>query len=287
MEGNMQIIFKNAEERFLRVLNSTVFFNSNLRCIHFKATSKKHLSVQNIKYIAELTESLMFSNACSIYCCRDGEVFLISKNLSYNLSKRLLKNFREQLGLEASSMKAYFTELVHDKDKLKKIVESKLDNIQANSEITSQVSLTDDKIDFEDFTSTISKSITKKKAGRIQKSLLVVDDDAVTRKLVQITLSDSYQLYFASDGSDAITKLVRHAPDAVLLDIGLPDMSGHEVMERIRILDPLINIVMLTSRSECSEVLYSINNGAKGYVTKPFNEKKLASHIEGVLINID
>lgn len=115
--------------------------------------------------------------------------------------------------------------------------------------------------------------------------ILVVDDEKMIVRTLKISLeSDNYEVIEAYTGDGAIRKAHSEAPDLILLDIMLPDMTGYEIIDRLR-KDPLtrwIPIIMLTGMGETGRIpgLYL---GADDYITKPFNLDELKSKIVKVL----
>ena len=73
---------------------------------------------------------------------------------------------------------------------------------------------------------------------------------------------------------------VNKAPDVLFLDIGLPDINGHDVLERLFKLDPQAYVVMFSGNGDRENVLKAVELGAKGFVGKPFTQEKLIQYIE-------
>ncbi len=109
-------------------------------------------------------------------------------------------------------------------------------------------------------------------------TVLIVDDESSIVELVRLTLEDEHvRVIFASDGATALTLVGAEKPDLVLLDVGLPDMSGLDVCRRLRH-DPSFppaRIVMLTARAQRDDVASGLAAGADHYLTKPFSPVRL------------
>ena len=118
-----------------------------------------------------------------------------------------------------------------------------------------------------------------------QIKILVVDDEKVIVNTLRMSLeSDNYKVVEAYTGDGAIEKARSEAPDLILLDIMLRDMTGYEVCNRIR-KDPLtrsIPIIMLTGMGEIGRMA-GMELGADEYITKPFDLNELKSKIRTVL----
>lgn len=113
--------------------------------------------------------------------------------------------------------------------------------------------------------------------------ILVVDDEAQIRKFLRISLGAyGYETIEAAHGEEAVKKCATETPDLVVLDLGLPDMSGHEVIARIREWSR-VPIIVLSVRAQESEKVEALDRGADDYVTKPFGIAELLARVRAVL----
>lgn len=110
-------------------------------------------------------------------------------------------------------------------------------------------------------------------------SILVVEDDAPVRNLITTTLkTHEYRYLTATTGETAIMEASCHNPDIILLDLGLPDMDGVEVIQRIRTWSNL-PIIVISARSEDSDKIVALDAGADDYLTKPFSVEELLARL--------
>lgn len=108
---------------------------------------------------------------------------------------------------------------------------------------------------------------------RHQPLLLLVDDEATNLKVLRHTLQDAYRLLFARDGQTALELAAKERPDLILLDVMMPDMSGHEVCRQLKN-DPelqAVPVIFVTALAESSDEELGLELGAVDYITKPFN----------------
>jgi two-component system KDP operon response regulator KdpE len=113
--------------------------------------------------------------------------------------------------------------------------------------------------------------------------LLVVEDEPAMCKLLRATLaSRGYRLIEAFTGIDGLGKAASHGPDAVLLDLGLPDMDGLEVTRRLRQWAS-VPIIVLSARGREEDKILALDAGADDYLTKPFGSGELAARIRVAL----
>ena len=109
--------------------------------------------------------------------------------------------------------------------------------------------------------------------------ILVVEDDAPIRNLITTTLkTHDYKYIIANDGEHAIMEASSHNPDIVLLDLGLPDIDGVEVIKRIRSWSNM-PIIVISARSEDSDKIEALDAGADDYLTKPFSVEELLARL--------
>ncbi|MEN8040088.1 MAG: response regulator transcription factor [Actinomycetota bacterium] len=113
--------------------------------------------------------------------------------------------------------------------------------------------------------------------------ILIVDDEPELRRMLRnYLLNDGFTVDDVATGSDAATYLQATAPDLVILDVGLPDIDGFEVLRRIRASSE-VPVIMLTARADEIDRVVGLSVGADDYVTKPFSPRELAARINAVL----
>ncbi|MGX5680742.1 MtrAB system response regulator MtrA [Schumannella luteola] len=109
--------------------------------------------------------------------------------------------------------------------------------------------------------------------------ILVVDDDTALAEMIGIVLrTEGFEPSFCEDGTGALEAFRTTRPDLVLLDLMLPGIDGIEVCSRIRE-ESGVPIIMLTAKSDTSDVVKGLESGADDYVVKPFNPKELVARI--------
>jgi two-component system, OmpR family, KDP operon response regulator KdpE len=112
--------------------------------------------------------------------------------------------------------------------------------------------------------------------------ILVVDDEAQIRRLLEIALSNlGWEVFSASDGERGLEAARGFKPDVVLLDLNLPDMSGAEMLRRLREWST-VPVIVVSVRDAERDIVELLNAGADDYVTKPFYTNELVARIEAV-----
>jgi two-component system, OmpR family, response regulator MprA len=114
--------------------------------------------------------------------------------------------------------------------------------------------------------------------------ILVVDDDpAVSGSLSRALRLEGYAVDTAADGSSALETLALSAPDALVLDLGLPDLDGLEVCRRLRAADDDTPILILTARDAVDDRVEGLDAGADDYLVKPFALRELLARLRALL----
>lgn len=114
--------------------------------------------------------------------------------------------------------------------------------------------------------------------------VLVVDDEPPIRKLLRVGLgTEGYTISEAGNARDAIARIEAEEPDLVLLDLGLPDMTGQELLRLWRSEGRTLPIVILSSRTDEAGIVQALEAGADDYVTKPFGMRELAARLRVAL----
>lgn len=113
--------------------------------------------------------------------------------------------------------------------------------------------------------------------------ILVVEDDSSVKNLITTTLkTHDYRYLVAGNGETAILEASSHNPDIVLLDLGLPDIDGVEVIRRIRSWSTM-PIIVISARSEDTDKIDALDAGADDYLTKPFSVDELLARLRVTL----
>ena len=117
--------------------------------------------------------------------------------------------------------------------------------------------------------------------------ILVVEDDAAVRNLVAVTLETrDYRYHLAQNGAEALIEATTHQPDVILLDLGLPDMDGVEIIRKVRSWSSM-PIIVISARSEDSDKVEALDAGADDYLTKPFSVDEMLARLRVALRRIN
>jgi two-component system KDP operon response regulator KdpE len=109
--------------------------------------------------------------------------------------------------------------------------------------------------------------------------IVIVDDEGPIRRMLRIALkSEGYDVAEAEDGESGLVVIARHQPDLVVLDLGLPDIDGHQVLDELRTWSK-VPVIVLSVRSGDREKVRALDAGAQDYVTKPFSIEEFLARV--------
>jgi two-component system, OmpR family, response regulator len=115
-------------------------------------------------------------------------------------------------------------------------------------------------------------------------NVLVVDDEAVLAEMVSMALRyEGWNIATASDGSSAIASARAQRPDVVVLDVMLPDMSGLDVLHKLREESPQLPVLLLTAKDAVEDRIAGLTAGGDDYVTKPFSIEEVVLRLRALL----
>ncbi len=117
----------------------------------------------------------------------------------------------------------------------------------------------------------------------INKILVVEDDTGLQKYLKELLLDNNYSVQAAADGISALNTVAKLPPDLVILDLGLPNMTGEAVCLEVRKKYPNLPVIILTAKDSISDVVQGLNLGADDYMTKPFVADELLARIKARL----
>ena len=117
----------------------------------------------------------------------------------------------------------------------------------------------------------------------MQHILIVEDDRTIAESITFILEQDSFSCQWLDNGHDALDYVENNAVDLMLLDVGLPDMSGFDVLRKVRVKSDLPVVIISARDDESDQVLALEGLGANGYITKPFSPRLVVAHVRAQL----
>jgi CheY-like chemotaxis protein len=250
-----------------------------MRCVHLKlAKFQSALPDDYLLHIESAIRNSCLDEHVQIYNCSDSDVFIITPYftirslamvLSYpSLNQLLPVPVREQ---------ADIYEIGFDNGNLKRMVRKKLyllsqkkRFLQNHTEQTNKRKPTRRPL-----STSIAQKIKTKRYQRNDPCVLLIEDDAFTHKLIKRTIGADIKIFSAFDANQGAALYLDCAPDIVFLDIGLPDLCGHDVLLQLQEMDCEAYIVMLSSHNNQENIERAISLGADGFIAKPFTKGKI------------
>ena len=114
--------------------------------------------------------------------------------------------------------------------------------------------------------------------------VMVVDDAAFMRlRACRVLQDNGHEVLQAENGADAVRQYAEHRPDAVLLDITMPEMDGLQALKEIRKIDPLARVAMVTAMGQQAIVMEALRAGAKDFILKPFQPDRVLGALNKLL----
>lgn len=117
--------------------------------------------------------------------------------------------------------------------------------------------------------------------------LMIVDDSNVIRNRIERSMAHAEMqvVAMATNGEDALEKFKQHRPNFVTMDLTMPYMDGLECIQKLKALDPSINILVVSALSDRKTGLRALQYGARGFICKPFTDEQLVSALNKLMEN--
>ena len=278
---------ENAEKGLLEDLKAMSENQPSQRCLFLRCSHIEEEREAWLPIILKVLREEFYDGLEGLYVCHDNDIFILGRFWTYKKLDEFLTHLTPKLPPAPSQELARLFEVGVHWSQLRTLCEKKIENL----ELLQQASLQEDAqaaelemVSREETFNTIDpdliSSLPMRREHRNSIEIMVVEDDVFSQKLIQNTIGKRYPLSITADGQGAVLSYVHKAPDILFLDIGLPDIDGHEVLEKLFELDPQAYVVMFSGNGDRENVLKAIELGAKGFVGKPFTKDKIFQYIQ-------
>ncbi len=278
----MIIIESQAEIRLTQTLEAIKDNLGIKRCIWLNLSSFSDLPPDIVKELVAKISDYITSDDCQLFQLFTNDLVIIGHALTreqrqkvHDLTSRALGHELEEDVIklyELSLHWSYITVMVDDILQKKRQIALKQKQELENQKREKILNMT--------FDPAVIAKIQTLRNSRHTLEIMVVEDDAFSRQMVCNSLRKQYKVHTVGDGKDALTTYVLKAPDVLFLDIELPDINGHQVLERLIKMDPNLYAIMLSGNGDKENIMRAMQAGAKGFVAKPFSKEKLIQYIE-------
>ncbi len=281
----MLIIEDNAENKLINALLKIKKNNDKrLYCIHLQSSIITNFDIFTIqKFITKNIHGHIYN----LYLCEDKDIFIIASGVS-----------TKQVDALDSDISDFFIYNDPNKKNIVSILKLSTSHLEAMSLVESKIKdqiefkpTQNDKKEEEKATDTnneinmsiyseLIKTIPSRRLEHSTTEILIIEDDSFIRQLLSKSFKKGLNISIAKNGIEGLKTYITKAPDILFLDIGLPDISGHEVLQKVIQYDPEAFIVMLSGKSDKENIVHALKLGAKGFIGKPFTPAKLMEYIE-------
>jgi two-component system, chemotaxis family, chemotaxis protein CheY len=243
-------------------------------CLYFDVSNLRHKrKEESTLLLKSLIEAYLGDIEGYLYICRDQSLHFVCNNVGYETLQHAAKQIGDFLECEDDeSLNYHIFDLAIDAYLYAQMV---LEKSNGQSEIYKE------NIFKETFISGSFDCKLNKADNNInlRTKVLLVEDDPVTRWMVRNILKNECDLITASSANKAFSIYSSYKPDIVFLDIGLPDRNGREVLNWIIRNDPGACVVMFSSNNTLDNISGALEDGASGFITKPFLKEHLMHYI--------
>jgi len=266
--------------RIIHSINKDPESWENWMCLHIALPriSADEASLEAMDCIRPLLESCLQDIEGSAYFCDQGDIFIVCKNTSSSVLQEVARHVCDLVigeNMVTSDFKIF--DLAHDG-------QSFVDYYYAQDKRFTVFSLPDALSDkkhgrpdaiFAPREEPASKNLQRNSSIKV----LLVEDDPVTRWMVRNALRSKCQFATAQTGNKALALYSSYQPDIVFLDINLPERNGLSVLDWIMEHDPGAYVVMFSSEGNLDTIVNTLEDGAKGFIAKPFRKEQLIHYI--------
>lgn len=236
------------------------------------------------KVVASAERHINSANS-QIYLSEDGDIFILAPILSTKDGKAFMLDVGVTIGKAVTEEWARFIELPLHTNTLLALVDARIEKRRKEEEakrklLEQQEQERKRQAILNGGVSAKQEDIKNRRAGRKSSEIMIIEDDAFSRRLVENVLQKKFPLTGLGEATHALDTYARIAPDLLFLDINLPDVTGHELLEKIIALDPDAYVIMLSGNCDKGNITQAMSKGAKGFIAKPFTKEKLFQYID-------
>lgn len=281
----MRLIAKNAESEFTNELQLPLKRNDFERILHLKFSLLAADKEEWQPTVLEIIENNFHDEIDAVYCFDDGDLFLAARALTQRQTDFFIEYLSAFIMPAPARELAHLYELRIHKNILQTEVQRKIEalakvkTVELKSAEKSDAEVLDHSNLLQKIDKRLIESLKARRQSRMTPEVLIAEDDLFSCSLISSSLK-RYNPVVKNDGWGAVLGYVNRAPDVLFLDIDLPDISGHEVLDQILDIDPEAYVIMLSGHKDRENVVKAMALGAKGFIAKPFTRQKLYEYLE-------
>lgn len=278
----MLIIEGQIERRLTQRLETTRDAIHAGYCVYFPYPfTADAMNARHAELVQHVQHHLQDSSA-QLFLCEDGEAYL-------HTPRATLKEIRTLLGILPNSLVATQPAIYELNLQLNPLLLALDQKLQRRKEAAEQALAEKNRLakmqrreqllELPSLANDAISRIPRVRAEHRRPEIMIIEDDMFSRRLVEKLLPEHCHLTQLESAEHALMDYIRIAPDMLLLDINLPDVTGHELLQRIFSVDPQAYVIMLSGSCDRQNVMQAMQNGAQGFLAKPFSREKIHHYV--------
>lgn len=284
----MIIIDQNTEESLMKEVYESQIQGYITRCLFLKLSVIHDLKAHIISTFIEACKTYFAEENGLIFVCENNDLIVFTDKAPRKKIAQFLSHVSQTLSSDSpipTGGLATIFETGVNWNALVKICKEKLQIIKDRERMLAlqnakaiEAQKRQKLLDME-LNPALVATLDKRRLSNESVRIMVIEDDVFTQTLLKKTLPQDYDVTMTGDGYGALTLYAKTAPDMVFLDIGLPDLTGHDILQKILQIDPHAFIVMLSGNGDQANIIRAIKSGAKGFIGKPFTRDKVYEYL--------
>ena len=271
----IDIVSQNAERELLATIERGEQRSIVRGALYFCASELANKPLENGIILA--ISPLLNDKQATIYFFADGDLLIAWSGVQKATLDELCQRLYAHFSLTGNkNLHTYYDFNAHGED-LRLLCKQKLETLLQPKNTQTP---TKNFLDILPEQIVVFQMLKENRKARKQLEILVVEDQAFSSKLLIGLLERICKTYPAFNAKTALDIYLLHAPDIVFLDVEMPDINGHDLAATISKLDDEAYIVMVTANNYIEDVARAKENGAKGFVAKPYSKQKILENVE-------
>jgi two-component system chemotaxis response regulator CheY len=286
----MEIVKKQAELKLFESLNQIIAQGQSSRCLHLRLSNFANIISD---FFPKLLNELIHKtpdDSSRFFVCHDNDVFIINKAFTNRKTSQIIEHIKTivpsltEHAPHSNHDLASLFEINIEWEKLKSICMLKISKYELylRDLKRQRISSGDRNVRIAATAHAEAKlksTFSTRRNNRKSSEILIIEDDLFSQKLAKNSIGSEHNVSASSSGKEGLNNYLHIAPDLLFLDINLPDLTGHEVLKRVLEIDPDAYVIMLSGNGDKENVLNAMQQGAKGFIGKPFNKERLYQYI--------
>lgn len=276
----MRVIAANTEQRLLDDLQRYGMKHKDQCCMLLNLAETDICKNMLFEHFLELIHNMPSYYLARIYLFQDKDIIIKAQGFMQRHFFEFFETLSQVLGRTDILKRVYVFDIEKNKQRLHDVC---IEKMKQKDELLKDIDTPPKIINPEAlarFSPDDVARIHKRRDNRTRPLVMIADDNQLCRLLAINALRSDYDIITSENGQHTLTEYVTWAPDILFLDIGLPDIHGHDVLELLFRIDPKAHVIMFSGQKDKATILKSLELGAEGFLEKPFTRDQLRTHVE-------